>query len=114
MRNIRPIIFVLVIVVFVYLVGDGGFISTAIGGGLAFGGYLLNQRSWDNLSEKESKKRPLIGSLILTALVTSAINCGGGEGALSGVLTGFGGTGLMLVGWLIIKHLGPEEFRGSK
>lgn len=59
-------------------------------------------------------KRPLTNSIILTTLVTAAVGCGDGEGALSDAVTGFGGTGLILVMWLLFKHFGPKETRGSK
>ncbi|GGQ11788.1 hypothetical protein BKA00_006625 [Actinomadura coerulea] len=98
-----------------FLLNDGAdFICIAIGGGLVVGGYVLNRRSWTSHSGTDSVKRPLTGSIVLTSFVMLAIFGSGGDSGLSHIVTGFGGTGLVIVLWLLFKHFVFATPRDSK
>ncbi|GAA2299863.1 hypothetical protein GCM10010402_68220 [Actinomadura luteofluorescens] len=101
------------IALIVYVLGDGAhFICTALGIGLVLGGYRIIKRLGNH--PEEATKHLVTGTAVLTAVIVIAINAGNGAGGLSDIVTGVGGGGLMLVMYLLFKHYGPEEFRGSK
>ncbi|NDU75178.1 hypothetical protein GWI34_21480 [Actinomadura sp. DSM 109109] len=115
MRTVRVIAGFVALVVFVYVFGDGSFICTAIGGGLALTAYRFNRRLWIEARRKiEFPTRPLIWTVVFTTAVVTAIKAGEGDGGLSDAVTGFGATGLLLAGWLLIKCCESKALRGSK
>ncbi|MEV0668293.1 hypothetical protein ACIBI3_43675 [Actinomadura luteofluorescens] len=113
-KNNRGVLTVAALIaLIVYVLGDGAhFIFVALGAGLVLGGYRIIKRLGKH--PEEATKHLVTGSVVLTAAVTAAINSSNGAGGLSDIVTGVGGGGLMLVMFLLFKHFGPEEFRGSK
>ncbi|MEV4001699.1 hypothetical protein [Actinomadura sp. NPDC049753] len=94
----------------VFVSGDGAhFIFTALGAALVLGGYTIVQRLAKNPAE--GKKYLVTGAIVLTAIVTTAINSDISVDAVGHTVTGIGGTGLMLVMFLLFKHFWAD---GSK
>lgn len=94
----------------VFVSGDRAhFIFTALGAGLVLGGYRIVVRLAKNPAE--GKKHLVAGSVALTAVITTAINSDLSVDAVGNIITGIGGTGFMLLMFLLFKHFWAD---GSK